>query len=170
MSSQPVSSGLVTPSTLHSTSPEQDQLDTKVGNYIRSIISKEPGWDTFVKSRNRLLKISELIELQYKYVQDIFDRFMGKNTPEDLEGAGGVVITKAQVMKAFNLSLEWGKDCTETIVLTNMYGPNGKRCQDARIVQMLDEMPPISTGMHAKKYLGILREINSRWMIEHANL
>ncbi|KAI0360855.1 hypothetical protein OH77DRAFT_1392628, partial [Trametes cingulata] len=141
-------------------------LDNAVGMWIRGIISKEPQWDAFVKNRTRVLKMAEQLE-QYKYVQRVIDRYVGSTTPVDLEGAGGVVITKAQVMRAFNLSLSWGDDCTETLVLTTLYGPGGTRCEDARVCAMLEETPPITTGMQAKKYLTLLREVHGQWTIAH---
>lgn len=71
-------------------------LDNTVGMWIRGVISKEPQWDAFVKNRTRVLKMAEQLE-QYKYVQRVIDRFVGSTTPVDLEGAGGVRITKVRV-------------------------------------------------------------------------
>ncbi|KAI0666636.1 hypothetical protein C8Q78DRAFT_983780 [Trametes maxima] len=143
-------------------------LDNLVGLWIRGVISKESQWDAFVKNRARVLKMTQQLE-QYKYVQRIMDRYVGTTTPVDLEGAGGVTITKAQVMRAFNLSLAWGEDCTETLVMTTLYGPDGTRCADTRVCAMLDEEPPISTGIQAKKYLALLREVHGQWTIAHAD-
>ncbi|KAI0644404.1 hypothetical protein C8Q79DRAFT_913026 [Trametes meyenii] len=141
-------------------------LDTAVGLWIRGVISKESQWDAFVKNRARVLRMREQLE-QYKYVQRVIDRYVGTTTPVDLEGAGGVTITKAQVMRAFNLSLAWGEDCTETLVMTTLYGPGGTRCEDARVCAMMEEEPPISTGIQAKKYLALLREVHGQWTVAH---
>lgn len=73
-------------------------------------------------------------------------------------------------MRAFNLPLSWGEDGLETLALTAMYGPGGKRCEDPRVLTMLEEVPPISTGMQVKKYLALLREIHSRWTIDHPEM
>ncbi|KAI0768810.1 hypothetical protein BD413DRAFT_478881 [Trametes elegans] len=146
--------------------PAMSALDNTVGMWIRGIISKEPEWESFVKNRTRVLKMAEQLE-QYKYVQGVIQRYENTTTPVDLEGAGGVTITKAQVMRAFNLSLRWGDDCTETLVMTTLYGPNGTRCEDARVCAMLQETPPITTGMQAKKYLALLREVHGQWTIAH---
>ncbi|KAI0633816.1 hypothetical protein C8Q77DRAFT_1218070 [Trametes polyzona] len=148
--------------------PAASALDNTVGQYIKNIISKEPQWDAFVKNRTRVLKMSEQLE-QYKYVQRVIDRFVNTTTPADLQGAGGVTITKSQVMRAFNLSLQWGEDCTETIVLTTLYGPGGTRGADPRVCALLEETPPITTGMQAKKYLALLREVHGQWTIAHPN-
>lgn len=137
-----------------------------VGMHLRGIISKEPGWDAFVKGRNSRLKMAQQLE-QYRYVKSKFDEYVGTKTPGDLAGAAGVTITKAQVMKAFNLPVTWAEEGLEALALTGMYGPSGKRFEDARVVAMLDEVPPTTTGIQLKKYLVLLREIHSRWTIEH---
>ncbi|KAI0743361.1 hypothetical protein C8Q80DRAFT_1106441 [Daedaleopsis nitida] len=142
-------------------------LDNAVGKYIRAIIDKEPEWTTFVENRKRVLKVSEQLA-QYRYVQGIFDRFVNASTPPDLEGAGGVVITKTQVMRAFNLPLSWGEQCTETIVLTTLYGPGGTRCEDPRVVRMMDEPPAITTKITTDRYLAVLREVHGQWTINNS--
>ncbi|TFK81497.1 hypothetical protein K466DRAFT_578539 [Polyporus arcularius HHB13444] len=143
-------------------------LDNIIGRYIRSIIDKEPDWAAFVEHRKQMLTMREQLP-HFEYVQRVFDRFAGKPTPPDLEGAGGVLITKAQVMRAFNLPLAWGERCTETIVLTTMYGPGGTRGEDPRVVQMLDEKPAITPKMTAEKYLTLLREVHGQWTINNAD-
>ncbi|KAI0824033.1 hypothetical protein BC628DRAFT_1283075, partial [Trametes gibbosa] len=147
-------------------------LDQAVGTWIRGFVSKEPAWETFVERRRRTLKISEQLE-QYKYVQRVFDRYVGTTTPADLEGAGSVTITKARpslpyslrVLRAFNLPVSWGDECTETLVLTTLYGPGGTRCDDARVRDMMDAEAPVTTTIHARRFLTLLREIHGQWTI-----
>ena len=143
-------------------------LDNIVGRYIRSIIDKEPEWAAFVEHRKQMLTMRETLP-HYKYVQRVFDRFINHATPADLQGAGGVIITKAQVMRAFNLPLAWGDRCTETLVLTTLYGPEGTRGEDPRVLQMLDEKPAITPKMTAEKYLTLLREVHGQWTISNPN-
>ncbi|KAI0930659.1 hypothetical protein AcV5_007317 [Taiwanofungus camphoratus] len=147
----------------------QPELDNNVGMYLRSIFCKEPAWDKFVEGRKRVLRMSEQLE-QYRYVKSKFDEYTQRCTPTDLEGAPSVKINRTQVMRAFNLPLSWGEDGLETLALTAMYGPGGKRCEDPRVLTMLEEVPPISTGMQVKKYLALLREIHSRWTIDHPEM
>ncbi|KAH9851395.1 hypothetical protein C2E23DRAFT_732894 [Lenzites betulinus] len=146
--------------------PSGTALDQTVGTWIRGIVSKEPSWDKFVERRRRTLKISEQLE-QYKYVQRIFDRYVGTSTPVDLQGAGGVVINRVQVLRAFNLPASWGEECTETLVLTTLYGPGGTRCDDPRVRDMMDAEAPVTTTIHARRFLTLLREIHGQWTIAH---
>ena len=75
----------------------------------------------------------------------------------------------ARVMRAFNLPLAWGDRCTETLVLTTLYGPEGTRGEDPRVLQMLDEKPAITPKMTAEKYLTLLREVHGQWTISNPN-
>ncbi|RPD54047.1 hypothetical protein L227DRAFT_589096 [Lentinus tigrinus ALCF2SS1-6] len=143
-------------------------LDNIIGRHIRNIIDKEPEWAAFVEHRKQMLTMREMLP-HYKYVQRVIDRFERQPTPADLQGAGGVLITKAQVMRAFNLPLAWGDRCTETLVLTTMYGPGGTRGEDPRVVQMLDEKPAITPKMTVEKYLTLLREVHGQWTINNPN-
>ncbi|CCL99872.1 uncharacterized protein FIBRA_01897 [Fibroporia radiculosa] len=146
-----------------SASPE---VDNAVGTYLRSILCRGEAWDDFVKGRSSVLRMSEQLR-QYRYMKSNFDQYVNTHTPPDLANAPNVTITRAQVLRAFNLPTTWGDDCMEILALTNLYGPVGKRYVDPRVVAMLDETPPISTGMQVKKYLALLREIHSRWTIDH---
>ncbi|KAH9832317.1 uncharacterized protein C8Q71DRAFT_798740 [Rhodofomes roseus] len=137
-----------------------------VGMYLRGLFTKDTGWDAFVKGRNSRLKMSQQLD-QYRYVTGKFDEYVGMKTSADVAGAAGVTINKTQVMKAFNLPVSWAEEGLEALALTGMYGPGGSRSEDAKVVAMLDEVPPTTTGIQLKKFLSLLREIHSRWTIEH---
>ncbi|KAL6307872.1 hypothetical protein BKA93DRAFT_815593 [Sparassis latifolia] len=137
-----------------------------VGAYLRSIVSQEPQWQTFVDMRNRICRMSELLE-QYRYMKRMFDRFVSQYTPSDLKDAPSVQITRAQVLKAYNLPTSWGDNCMEVLSLVALYGPNGKRYEDRRVVDMFDEVPPVTTKLQLEKFLALLRECHSRWTIDH---
>lgn len=104
---------------------------------------------------------------QYHYMKSNFDKFVNTVTPSDLAGAANVSITRAHVLRAFNLPTSWGDDCMEVLALTSMYGRAGKRYEDSNVMAMLDEVPPISTGLQLQRFLALLRAIHSKWTIEH---
>ncbi|PCH43535.1 hypothetical protein WOLCODRAFT_144561 [Wolfiporia cocos MD-104 SS10] len=143
--------------------PSGPEVDSAISTYLKGIICKEPGWAKFVQGRSSVLTISQQLE-QYRYVQSKFDQYERSQTPPDLAGAPTVTITRAHVLKAFNLTASWGDECTEVLALTALYGPGGVH-EEARVVAMLDQKPPISTGMQVKKYLALLREVNAKWTI-----
>ncbi|KAH8073005.1 hypothetical protein BXZ70DRAFT_866181, partial [Cristinia sonorae] len=148
------------------TTPAQD---TAVGQYLRSMFSKEQGYADFAKSRMGVITVAEVIKMQYSYVQSKVERYVNMRVPlgSQPEEAVGVVINKTHVLKAFNMTPTWGEECSDVLRLTALYGPRGERCQDARVVKMLDETPPVTTGMFVKQYLGVLRDVHARWCNEH---
>ena len=103
---------------------------------------------------------------QYRYVAGVVARFAGTITPVDLSGAAGVCVTGQQVVKAFNLKGEWWAEGEEILELAGMYGEGGTREADGRVVGMYDEVPPITTGMQAKKFLKVLREVHAQWTMK----
>lgn len=61
----------------------------------------------------------------------------------------------------------WGEECSDVLHLTSFYGPGGKHYEDGQIVNMMNAMPPVTTGMYAKQFLASLQEINARSGAEH---
>jgi len=145
------------------------ETDAAVGQYLRSIFSKETGWADFVKSRNGVIPVSDVIKYQYTYVQSKVERYVGMRVPmgSQPEAAVGVMIAKVHVLKAFNMTSAWGEDCSDILHLTSLYGPRGRHCEDPQVVKMMNDMPPVTTGMYAKQYLAFLRDIHARWEAEH---
>ena len=48
----------------------------------------------------------------------------------------------------------------ETLRLVALYGPEGSEFEDRRIIEMLDEVPPITGKMQASKFLERLRQLH----------
>lgn len=85
--------------------PEQEALDNKVGLYLRSIFTADPGWNEFVEARKQVLPVSGLLN-QYRYVREKFLAYVGKHTPSELEGAPHVRITRVSLLRNFmNISM-----------------------------------------------------------------
>jgi len=154
--------GLVTGSESH----KHTKTDTAVIQWLKSQIVNEQGWNDFVESRRTTMTVGEQMK-HYGYVQSKVDKFVGKTTPEDLEDAAGEIITKTQVVAVFGQPLTWGDTCTETLRLTELYGPGGSRQEDPNVVDMIDQPPPVSTGMQVREYLKLLRHIDHQWNLEH---
>ncbi|TCD71662.1 hypothetical protein EIP91_007409 [Steccherinum ochraceum] len=135
--------------------PTSPEMDAAVSQYLRTLFIKEHGWTEFVASRSRVIKIVELIALQYTYVQSKLDQWVGKRVAV---AGGEAVVTKMHVLNAFNMKQVWGEECSEILHLTSLYGPRGKRTEDPQVVRMMHEAPPVTTGMHAKRFLVLLKE------------
>ena len=59
-----------------------------------------------------------------------------------------------------------GPDCEETLALLALYGPDGSRYEDVRVLDMIeDEHTP--KGKPYKRFLKLLRAINLDWLKDH---
>lgn len=59
-----------------------------------------------------------------------------------------------------------GQDCHETLSLLRLYGPDGQRYEDSRVVQEIrDKEQP--TGKPYKRFLRLLRSIDEDWEKEN---
>jgi hypothetical protein len=63
---------------------------------------------------------------------------------------------------------QWGSDCTETLHLLSLYGPDGSRYEDSRVSDMLMVNDPPPTARPSKRLLRLLREIDKTWVREHS--
>ena len=64
------------------------------------------------------------------------------------------------VMGVFNLPESWADMAQETLQLFALYGPEGSEFEDRRIIDMMDETPPITGKIQASKFLGRLRQLH----------
>ena len=67
-------------------------------------------------------------------------------------------LLQMHVMGVFNLPETWADMAQETLRLFALYGPGGS--EDRRIIDMLDEVPPITGKMQASKFLERLRQLH----------
>lgn len=156
---------LLPPKFLHQPPPP---LDVSIGRYIRSVIDRDPEWTAFVDSRRRALTAREQLE-QFRYVEATLRRFVGQTTPANLVFVGSKavtpIITKAHVMRAFNLPLSWEEKCAQVLALTALYGPSGTRGENPRVVRALDDPPAVTSKFTTERYRRILKEVHRRWTI-----
>ena len=64
------------------------------------------------------------------------------------------------------MDTRWGSDCTETLDLLELYGPDGEHCEDSRVADMLEDTSP-PKGRPAKRLIRLLREIHNNWLKDH---
>ena len=60
----------------------------------------------------------------------------------------------------------WGSECTETLDLIELYGPDGEHYEDPRVSDMLEDSSE-PKGRPAKRFLRLLREVHQKWLTEH---
>ena len=74
---------------------------------------------------------------------------------------------QTHVLSAFNMKPAWGEEYSEILHLISLYGPRGDRYEDPEVVRMMNEQPPVTTGMCAKQFWGLLKEVHGKWGAEH---
>ena len=69
-------------------------------------------------------------------------------------------LLQMHVMGVFNLPESWADMAQETLQLVTLYGPDGTEFEDRRIIDMMDETPPITGKIQASKFLDRLRQLH----------
>jgi hypothetical protein len=69
------------------------------------------------------------------------------------------------VLKALFVDERWGSECTETLDLIELYGPDGEHYEDPRVSAMLEDSSE-PKGRPAKRLLRLLREVHQNWSNE----
>lgn len=112
-------------------------------------MSKQPGYNEFLESRNKQPTMREQLK-QYTYVARQLEEHTGR----------GSDVKKMHAMGVFNLPESWADTAQETLQLFALYGPGGSEFEDGRIVDMLDEVPPVTSKIQAAKFLDRLRQLH----------
>ncbi|KAH9917915.1 uncharacterized protein BXZ73DRAFT_53149 [Epithele typhae] len=142
------------------------ELDSIVVRHVREVMAREPGWDAFVAARAREVTMRSQLA-QFAYIRRALDRFVGTPTPPDLQGAGGVAVSRQQVLTALGQKPAQAEVAHEIWELARLYGERGVRGEDARVVRMLDEVAPVTPQMHAQQFLKLLRDVHRQWEEAH---
>ena len=69
-------------------------------------------------------------------------------------------LLQMHVMGVFGLPESWAATAQETLKLFALYGPGGSEFEDRRIIDMMDEIPPITGKIQASKFLDRLRQLH----------
>lgn len=69
-------------------------------------------------------------------------------------------LLQMHVMGVFNLPESWADMAQETLQLFALYGPEGSEFEDRIIIDMLDEIPPITGKIQASKFLDRLLRLH----------
>jgi len=69
-------------------------------------------------------------------------------------------LLQMHVMGVFNLPESWADKAQETLQLYALYGSEGSEFEDRIIIDMLDEVPPITGKIQASKFLDRLRQLH----------
>ncbi|KAG8931154.1 hypothetical protein FRC03_012157 [Tulasnella sp. 419] len=104
--------------------------------WLREQMKKEEGYDSFVKSKGRILTVGEALK-GYRFARAMIQKYNNMQTPPDLDGAANRKVTKVNVWQALDRQTSWGSDAETTLALVEKYGPGGPH-ENEKIVQMIN--------------------------------
>ena len=62
-------------------------------------------------------------------------------------------------------------DCAETLRLLRLYGPDGKRLQHPKVIEMMnDDSPPEYNAKPMKRFLRLLKEVDQQYNAQRGQL
>ncbi|KZP18694.1 hypothetical protein FIBSPDRAFT_1045998 [Athelia psychrophila] len=144
----------------------EEEVDAAIVRFIRPIGQENPVWMDYCASKARPPRISEILK-QYQYVQDEVIRLDGIRTPLHWENAPAQIVRPKHVWRLLKMESPSGQDCQETLSLLQLYGPEGQRYQDSRVMDAIDETEQ-PRGKPYKRFLKLLRSIDEDWVKEHS--
>ncbi|KAL0956493.1 hypothetical protein HGRIS_002637 [Hohenbuehelia grisea] len=142
--------------------PDDEMLDEETVKSLTDLIQHEDGWIDFFKSKGRTATASEVLN-QYRFVQRLVDTWVGKEI-QVRPGPQPQVVQKTHVLRSLFLDDKWGADCTETLDLLALYGPDGERFKSRRTMEILDDLSqPEYNAKPIKRLLHALRDADRDW-------
>lgn len=140
---------------------DPDEVHETISKAIDTIIQKDPGWVVFFRAKAAPQRVSEVLK-HYRFVQRMMDEWVEKKAPFRTSHH---VVEASHITRALHIDdPNYSSACTETLALLALYGPQGQRYEDSRIVAMVnDTSDPEYNAKPIKRMLHLLREIDERW-------
>ncbi|KAF9024856.1 hypothetical protein BDZ89DRAFT_1068792 [Hymenopellis radicata] len=152
---------------------EPEVVYKKIIKRVDRLIQKEIGWPEWFKHRGQPQCVPVVLVL-YRFAQYLFDLYEGKRVPFTSPTVDHT-ITRGYILAALLMNedeepAKFAADCSETLDLLALYGPEGKRLQDERVKDMMeDKSPPAYNAKPVKRFLRLLREIDEEWTKAHSD-
>ncbi|KAJ6587026.1 hypothetical protein DFH09DRAFT_242880 [Mycena vulgaris] len=152
-------------------SESEDESDAtihaRVSKEVDGLINAESTWVDYFKISAKPRSAWAVLK-EYRIVQGFVDKWVGKPVPS------GPLIEKSHIAQALQIeeeeSARYMADCTETLHLISLYGPEGRRLQDPEVVEMAnDDSEPEYNAKPIKKLLKLLRKIDEQWVSTHSS-
>ncbi|KAF8210381.1 hypothetical protein K438DRAFT_1809582 [Mycena galopus ATCC 62051] len=147
-----------------SESEDADAIHDRVSQELDPILQKDhPAWDEYFRWTAKPPSAAAMLG-QYRSVQGFVDRWVGKTLPS------GAVIEKSHIAQALVIDgnaaerEKYMAECTETLHLMGLYGPDGQRLQDPDVVaKATDDSPPGYNTKPIRSLLKLLRKVDQQW-------
>ncbi|KAK0461197.1 uncharacterized protein EV420DRAFT_1530856 [Desarmillaria tabescens] len=152
-------------------SPDSDDeavdVFDKICKRVDPLLQLDRDWKAMFQWRSLPQTVTTVLN-QYRFAQRLFDRYEGERVPFKNQ-KHQYKIERKHIIRALQMDPEpspekWASDCTETLKLLELYGPDGSRTQDDRVKKMMDdETEPVYNAKPIKRFLRLLREIDQEY-------
>ncbi|KAJ6499198.1 hypothetical protein C8R45DRAFT_981507 [Mycena sanguinolenta] len=156
---------------ISSESEDADAGFRRVSQEVDQLIQQQEdeAWNAYFRSTAKQRTCVVMLK-EYQIVQGLVDRWVGKQVPS------GALIEKSHIGQALLIEdpnpTERDKylaDCTETLELMALYGPEGRRLQDPDVVAKAadDSIPEYTNPKPVRGLLKMLRRVHQQWIAAH---
>ncbi|KAJ7251533.1 hypothetical protein B0H12DRAFT_1119424 [Mycena haematopus] len=154
---------------LSSESEDSDAIHQRVSQEVDQILQHQDGeaWTDYFRT-NAKQRTAAVMLKEYQLVQGFLHRWVGKPVPS------GPLIKKSHIAQALQIEgtpAERDKylaECTETLQLMALYGPEGQRLQDPDVIaKAADDSIPGYNQKPARTLLKLLRKVDQQWVAAH---
>ncbi|KAJ7594429.1 hypothetical protein C8J56DRAFT_854635 [Mycena floridula] len=142
---------------------EEEDLFQAIVQRVDTALQKESDWLGFFQALGRPRTVANVLD-QYRFVQKALDKYVGSEIPGSKINH---IVEPGHIIAALTLEDEAGRyatECTATLSLLQLYGPEGTRLRDPAVMDMIaDESNPIANAKPIKRLLRLLREIHENF-------
>ncbi|KAG6832633.1 hypothetical protein H0H92_014469 [Tricholoma furcatifolium] len=134
---------------------------------VDQLVQEDEEWTDFFRAKaarepHRAMDVLE----QYRFVNRMLDTFAGKKVPFRSFKAKIKPIHITQALRIEDPN--FASACVETLSLLELYGEDGQRCQDPRVIELVkDTSAPEYNAKPIKRLLHLMRDIDKRWKEDH---
>ncbi|KAJ6625533.1 hypothetical protein B0H10DRAFT_2001780 [Mycena sp. CBHHK59/15] len=148
-------------------SESDDDPDARHAKFINEVdqkIQQDSNWVLFFQATGKPRSVPAVLK-EYRIVQGIMNNWVGKPV---LSGRSIESFHIAEALRIEEDPKKYVRDCTETLELLALYGPEGQRLRHPEVVQMTeDSSDPAYNAKPIKKLLRLMRKINDDWVKAH---
>ncbi|KAF8893958.1 hypothetical protein BD779DRAFT_1504467 [Infundibulicybe gibba] len=122
-------------------------------------------WERVFISMACSQRVADILE-QYRLVQMMVDRWTNRRAAFD---SFYYPMKKEDIIRAFKIEdPNYGSHCTETLALLSLYGSGGRRLENRKVIDLVnDKSIPAPNSKPIKQLLRLLREIDTEWKDKH---
>ncbi|KAJ7045619.1 hypothetical protein C8F04DRAFT_940431, partial [Mycena alexandri] len=148
-------------------SEDPDLVHERISEEVDQFIKSDRTWVDYFKLSSKPRSAPNVLK-EYEVVQGLVKNWVGTVV------TSGAVIEKSHLARALKIDDDpaerdkYMSDCTETLQLMALYGPEGQRLQDPEVAQRAsDETEPGYQTKPARALLKLLRRIDEQWVASH---